>query len=86
MNKYLNVNRVWFIMVLLTLATYAIGKLGYSGTNAVLFLMAGAIIKSSFIIGDFMEVRGTSLIWRVMMYGWLWLVSITIVITYLISQ
>ena len=86
MNKYLNVNRVWFIMVLLTLATYAIGKLGYSGTNAVLFLMAGAIIKSNFIIGDFMEVRGTSLLWRVLMYGWLWLVSLTIVITYLISQ
>lgn len=73
-------------MLILTILTYAIGKLGYSGTNAVLFLLATAIIKSSFIIGDFMEVRGTSLIWRIMMYGWLWLVTITITVTYLISQ
>ena len=86
MNKYLNVNRIWFIMILLTLTTYAIGKLGYGGTYAVLFLLTGAIIKSHFIISDFMEVRGVSLIWRIMMYGWLWLVTITIAVTYLIGQ
>lgn len=86
MNKYLNVNRIWSIMVILTISTYAIGKMGYSGTYAVLFLLITAIIKSSFIISDFMEVRGTSLLWRSMMYGWLWLVTITIATTYLISQ
>lgn len=86
MNKYFTVNRIWIIMVLLTLSTYAIGKLGYSGTYVVLFLLSTAIIKSSFIIGDFMEVRGTSLLWRILMYGWLWLITLTIAITYLISQ
>ncbi len=86
MNKYLNVNRIWIIMVILTISTYAVGKLGYSGIYVVLFLLTTAIIKSSFIIGDFMEVRGTSLLWRILMYGWLWLVTITIAVTYLISQ
>ncbi len=86
MNKYLNVNRIWIIMVILTISTYAVGKLGYSGIYVVLFLLTTAIIKSSFIIGDFMEVRGTSLLWRILMYGWLWLVTLTIAVTYLISQ
>ena len=86
MNKYLNVNRIWIIMVVLTISTYAVGKLGYSGIYVVLFLLTTAIIKSSFIISDFMEVRGTSLLWRILMYGWLWLVTLTIAVTYLISQ
>jgi len=72
-------------MMVLTFSTYAIGKLGYSGTTAVLFLLLTAVIKGIFIIGDFMEVRGVSLLWRIIMFGWLWVVTITIAITYLVS-
>ncbi len=86
MNKFLNVDRIWIIMMMLTISTYGIGKLGYSGSTAMMFLLFTAVIKGSFIIGDFMEVRGVSLVWRIMMYGWLWLVSLTIGITYLIGQ
>jgi len=86
MNKYLTVHRIWLIMLALTASTYAIGKFGYSGRGAMLFLLLTATIKGSFIIGDFMEVRGVSLIWRILMYGWLWLVILTIAITYMIGQ
>ena len=72
-------------MMLLTLTTYAIARLGFSGTTVMMFLLLTAIIKGSIIIGDFMEVRGVSLMWRIMMYGWLWLVVLTIAVTYMIG-
>lgn len=76
---------LWAIMILLTLTTYAIARLGFSGTEVMMFLLMTAIIKGSVIIGDFMEVRGVSLLWRLMMYGWLWLVGLTIAVTYIIG-
>lgn len=72
-------------MLLLTLTTYAIGKLGYSGAVVMLFLLSTAAIKAGFIIRDFMELRGVSLLWRVIMYGWLLTVCTAIAITYIIS-
>lgn len=72
-------------MLLLTLTTYAIGKLGYSGALVMLFLLSTAAIKAGFIIRDFMELRGVSLLWRVIMYGWLLTVCTAIAITYIIS-
>ena len=86
MKKLYNVHTIWISMMVLTFSTYAIGKLGYSGTTAVLFLLLTAVIKGIFIIGDFMEVRGVSLLWRIIMFGWLWVVTGTISITYLVSQ
>jgi len=85
MKKLYNVHTIWISMMVLTFSTYAIGKLGYGGTTAVLFLLLTAVIKGTFIIGDFMEVRGVSLLWRIIMFGWLWTVTITIAITYLVS-
>ena len=72
-------------MVLLTLSTYAIGKLGFNGAPAVLLLLLTAVIKGVFIIRDFMELRGVSLIWRIIMYGWLGITCSAIAISYLIS-
>jgi len=61
------------------------GKFGYSGTTPVMLLLLTVLIKSTFIIRDFMGLRGVSLLWRVIMYGWLWLVTIAIAVTYLLS-
>ena len=72
-------------MLLLTLSTYVLGKLDFSGMAVVLILLVTAIIKAVFIIRDFMELRGVSLLWRVIMYGWLWVICIAILITYIIS-
>jgi len=83
--KNLSIDKIWLLMVVLTLSTYVIGKLGYSGVMVVLFLLATAIVKSFFIINDFMELNGVSLLWRAIMYGWLWTVSIAIAIAYIIS-
>jgi len=72
-------------MMVLTISTYAVGKLGYGGTGAVLILLLTAVIKGSLIIRDFMELRGVSLLWRIIMYGWLWITCSVIAISYIVS-
>ncbi len=69
-------------MIFLTLTTYAMGKAGLSGTIVVMILLGTSALKGYFIISDFMELRGVSLLWRAMMYGWLWSIIISIVIIY----
>ena len=85
MNKLYNIHTLWLTMLLLTMTTYAIGKLGYSGVAVVSFLLITAAAKATFIIRDFMELRGVSLLWRVIMYGWLLVVITGIAIAYIIS-
>ncbi len=72
-------------MLVLTIATYAVGKLGYSGLTAVSLLLATVIIKGVIIIREYMELRGVSFLWRAIMFGWLWLVVIAIAVAYMIS-
>lgn len=80
-----NVHILWMALLLLTLCTYIMGKLEYSGTAVMLLILLIAGIKAAFIIRNFMELRGVSLLWRVIMYGWLSVVCVAIAITYLIS-
>ena len=84
-NRAYNIHTIWITMMLLTLITYAMGKLEYSGVAAVSFLLISAATKATFIIRDYMELRGVSLLWRVIMYGWLLVVCVAIAITYIIS-
>ena len=72
-------------MLMLTMTTYAMGKLDLSGAAVMLFLLLTAAVKATFIIRDFMGLRGVSLLWRVIMYGWLSIVCASIGITYIIS-
>jgi hypothetical protein len=69
-------------MMLLTLLTYAVGKLGYSGIPITLLLLVTALIKGSLIIRDFMELKDVSLIWQLIMYGWLWAVCLAVAVSY----
>jgi len=85
MSAYYNVHTVWLAMMLLTLTTYVMGELGKSGLVVVLFIVVTVGLKGSFIIRDFMELKGVSIIWRVLMYGWLWSICTTITVTYILS-
>ncbi|MBE9568672.1 MAG: cytochrome C oxidase subunit IV family protein [Proteobacteria bacterium] len=84
-SRHYNVHTIWLTMMVLTLTTYAMAKFGFSGIIAMLFLLATAALKGVLIIRDFMELRGVSLLWRVIMYGWLSVVCTAIAITYIIS-
>lgn len=72
-------------MICLTVFTYSMGKFGYSGVIPVMLLLLTVLIKSTFIIRDFMALKGVSFLWRAIMYGWLWLVTASIAVIYLIS-
>ncbi len=85
MNKAYNIHTIWLTMMVLTLTTYAIGKLEYSGMAVMLFLLATATVKAGMIIREFMGLRGVSLLWRVIMYGWLLVVCVAIAIAYIVS-
>lgn len=69
----------------LTLSTYFIGEQSYSGVSIVLFLLLTASIKGGLIIRHFMELNGVSLLWQVIMYGWLTTVCFAIALTYMVS-
>ena len=84
--KYTNIHSVWLVMILLTILSYGFGKLGFSGIGTVLILLLTAVVKGTLIIRDFMELRDVSLMWRVIMYGWLWGITLAIAIIYLISN
>jgi cytochrome c oxidase subunit 4 len=85
MNNLKNVTTLWLLMMALTISTYMLGTLGYSGTIVVMFLLLTVLIKSTFIIRDFMELRGVSTLWKAIMYGWLGVVTSGIAIAYIAS-
>jgi cytochrome c oxidase subunit IV len=85
MKSYYNIHLIWLLMMLLTVSTYFIGALGYSGVIITLFLLATAVIKGGLIIRDFMELKGVALAWQIIMYGWLLVVCLAISVTYIIG-
>ena len=85
MNNLKTVNTLWLVMMALTISTYMLGALGLSGIAVVMFLLLTVLIKSTFIIRDFMELRGVSTLWKAIMYGWLGVVTLGIAIAYIVS-
>jgi len=85
MNKLYNIHSVWIILILLTLFTYALSFLNANNTSIMLVLIITSLIKGIMIIREFMELKGVSLIWKLIMYGWLIFVCLSIFIAYLIS-
>ena len=81
----MSIHGIWISMIVLTGTSYLFGKLGFSGFAVVFIMLLTSGIKGYLIIRDFMELRDVSLLWRVMMYGWLWFVCIAIGFIYLIS-
>jgi len=84
-SNYYNANIVWISMLLLTALTYLMGKFEFSGTAVMLIILSTAAIKATLIIRDFMGLKGVSLLWRIIMYGWLSIVCLSIAIAYIIS-
>jgi len=84
MNKLYNIHTVWLMLVLLTLITYGLSFIDANGTVIMLVLMIVAFCKGVMIIRDFMELKGVSLLWKLIMYGWITVVSLAIVVAYLL--
>ncbi|MFW5426723.1 MAG: cytochrome C oxidase subunit IV family protein [Methylophagaceae bacterium] len=85
MRRYYNSHTIWLAMMLLTVWVYVMAESGSSGFWLVQFIFLITIIKGSLIIREFMSLKGVSLLWRVIMYGWLWVVCLTISVIYLVG-
>lgn len=75
-------NRAWLVLLVATGATWRLGDVGAAGAGAILAMLAIVFIKGRLVILDFMELRGAPLMWRLLLEGWLVLVSSLILIAY----
>lgn len=80
-----NIHTIWIILILLTLMTYSLSFIEVSGATVMMVLMTAAFTKGVLIIREFMELKGVSLLWKLIMYGWLTIVCLVIVMAYLIA-
>lgn len=74
---------IWLVLMLLTMATYAIGEAGTGGTAMMLTVLGIAVIKVQMVADYFMDLRHTRWLWRGIVLCWLGLVTGLIAIAYL---
>ncbi|UCV12456.1 cytochrome C oxidase subunit IV family protein [Dechloromonas denitrificans] len=87
MNHLLNnpAHRAWLVLLVATAMTWYLGEVGAAGTWAIVTMLLIAFIKGRLVILDFMELREAPLMWRLLLEGWLILVSSLILLAYWIS-
>ncbi len=78
-------HRAWLILLAATLVTWYLGEVGAAGTGAIVAMLCIAFIKGRLVILDFMELRAAPRLWRVLLEGWLILVSSLILLAYWMS-
>ena len=59
--------------------------IGATGTPYIIAMLIIAFVKGRLVILDFMELREAPLMWRLLLEGWLILVSSLILLAYWIS-
>ena len=69
---------VWLVLVLLTLVTYAAGKLGHGGMSVVAMLLLSVSIKGQLVIDYFMGLAQVQSRWKWVVT--VWLVSVVLLI------
>lgn len=78
-------HRAWAVLLIATLITWYLGEVGAAGTLAIVSMLVIAFIKGRLVILDFMELREAPLMWRMLLEGWLILVSTLILLAYWMS-
>lgn len=78
-------NRAWLVLIVATAITWYLGEVGAAGTGAIVAMLLIAFVKGRLVILDFMELREAPKMWRILLEGWLILVSSLILLAYWIS-
>ena len=78
-------HRAWLILMIATCITWTLGEVGAAGTWAIVAMLAIAFVKGRLVILDFIELRAAPTMWRVLLEGWLILVSSLILLAYWMS-
>jgi len=77
---------VWLVLVLLTLVTYAVAKLGYGGISVVAMLLLSVSIKGQLVIDYFMGLAHVQSRWKWLVSVWLVTVVLLIGLAYWTSM
>jgi hypothetical protein len=86
MNRFYNVHTVWLAMMAITVTIYVMAEVREVTQLVMGIIFLTTLLKGSFIVREFMELKGVAFIWRVLMYGWLWSTCLVIATTYVISS
>ena len=78
-------HRAWTVPLIASAITWFVGEVGPAGTAAIVTMLAIAFVKGRLVILDFMELRNAPLLWRLLLEGWLMVVSSLILLAYWIS-
>ncbi len=78
-------NRAWLVLIVATAITWYLGEVGAAGTTSIVAMLVIAFVKGRLVILDFMELRSAPLMWRLLLEGWLLLVSGLILLAYWMS-
>lgn len=78
-------HRAWLVLVVATLITWYLGEVGAAGTSAIVAMLLIAFVKGRLVILDFMELREAPKLWRMLLEGWMIVVSGLILLAYWIS-
>ena len=78
-------HRAWLVLMVATATTWYLGEVGAAGTSAIVAMLLIAFVKGRLVILDFMELREAPRMWRVLLEGWLILVSGLILLAYWMS-
>lgn len=73
---------VWLVLVLLTGATYLLGRLGLVGPAVVPLLLGSVLVKGQLVASHFMGLRAVRAPWRWIVTIWLCLVVALIGLAY----
>ena len=73
---------IWLILVLMTLVTYVVGKLGYGGAAVVAMLLLSVSIKGQLIIDFYMGLAQVHSRLKWVVSGWLITVVLLIGLAY----
>ena len=74
----------WLVLVVLTLATWLWGLRGVSGIALVVPAMLFALVKGRLLVDHFMEAYHASTFWRVLLGGYLMVVTAGIATAFLL--
>ncbi|MDP3087071.1 MAG: cytochrome C oxidase subunit IV family protein [Methylotenera sp.] len=76
---------IWALLIALTITTYRIDTLDFSGKNTMLTLLAISMLKSQMVANYLMGLHKTRLLWRSIMLGYFLIVGGLIALAYLIG-
>lgn len=75
-------HRTWLLLTLATAVTFSVRAHGLTGFAAGFATLGIACFKGRLVILDFMELRHAPRVWRVVIEGWLLLVSLLTLVVY----